>query len=173
MRETRFVARAAAPADALDVAGVHVRAWQAGYRGLLPDAYLDGLRPEDRATRYTFGDADSRAPSTIVALEDDVIVGFATVGACDEPEGANVGALLALYVDPVVWRRGVGTFLMASARKELAARGFSEAILWLLEGNERARRFYIGDGWAPEGRERAADIWGIRVDERSYRRRVP
>lgn len=36
--------RPALPADALAVARVHVRAWQVGYRGLLPAAYLDSLR---------------------------------------------------------------------------------------------------------------------------------
>ena len=36
--------RPAEPDDAMEVARVHVRSWQAGYRGLLPDAYLDGLR---------------------------------------------------------------------------------------------------------------------------------
>ena len=41
--------RPAEPQDAMGVARVHVRSWQAGYRGLLPDAYLDGLRAEDRA----------------------------------------------------------------------------------------------------------------------------
>jgi hypothetical protein len=38
----------------MDVARAHVRSWQAGYRGLLqvlPDAYLDGLRPEERPAR--------------------------------------------------------------------------------------------------------------------------
>ena len=34
----------ATPEDALEVAGVHVRAWQSAYRGLLPDEHLDGLR---------------------------------------------------------------------------------------------------------------------------------
>jgi hypothetical protein len=60
---------------------VHVRAWQVAYRGLLPDEYLDGLRAEDRAGRYTFGSADPGVPSTIVAVVDGVIRGFATVGA--------------------------------------------------------------------------------------------
>jgi hypothetical protein len=41
--------RPAEPSDASAVARVHVRSWQAGYRNLLPDQYLDGLRPEDRA----------------------------------------------------------------------------------------------------------------------------
>jgi hypothetical protein len=40
--------RAATPDDAAAVAGVHVRSWQAAYRGLIADAYLDGLNPDDR-----------------------------------------------------------------------------------------------------------------------------
>ena len=38
--------RPAEPGDASAVALVHVRSWQAGYRNLLPDEYLDGLRAE-------------------------------------------------------------------------------------------------------------------------------
>ncbi len=34
--------RAAEPANAMQVAGVHVRSWQRGSRGLLPDHHLDG-----------------------------------------------------------------------------------------------------------------------------------
>ena len=48
----------------MDVARVHVRAWQVAYRNLLPDGYLDGLKPEDRARRYTFGGTDPREPMT-------------------------------------------------------------------------------------------------------------
>ena len=46
--------RPAEPEDALAVARVHVRTWQAAYRSLLPDHYLDQLRAEDRAARYQF-----------------------------------------------------------------------------------------------------------------------
>ena len=58
--------RTARPADALAVAEVHVRSWQTGYRRLLPDAYLDSLRPEDRAARYTFDRDGTDDPQTIV-----------------------------------------------------------------------------------------------------------
>jgi hypothetical protein len=37
--------RRAVPADALAVARVHVRAWQAGYHELLPAAYLEPCPP--------------------------------------------------------------------------------------------------------------------------------
>ncbi|HEY1808803.1 MAG TPA: hypothetical protein VGG42_09585 [Acidobacteriaceae bacterium] len=39
--------RLAEPPDAMAAARVHVRSWQAAYRGLMPDAFLDQLRPED------------------------------------------------------------------------------------------------------------------------------
>jgi len=70
--------RAAESADAMSVARVHVRSWQSAYRGLLPDEYLDKLRPEDRAQRYDFATRDPQSPHTIVAAEAGLIRGFAT-----------------------------------------------------------------------------------------------
>ena len=99
----------------MDVARVHVRSWQVGYRGILPDAYLDGMRPEERAARYTFGDPDPGKPDTIVAVDDGAIRGFVTTGpARDETGGA--GHLMALYVDPDAWGRGIGRILIARGR---------------------------------------------------------
>ena len=153
--------RLATPADALAVAQVHVRAWQAGYRGLLPDGYLDGLRAEERAARYTFGRSDG--PRTTVAVSDGTIAGFATIHG-DE--------LSALHVDPDRWGRGVGGALIARARADLAAAGVAEARLWLLVGNARAQRFYERDGWVTDGTRRSDVVWGVEVDELEYRRRL-
>jgi len=72
--------RPATPEDAAGVAGVHVRAWQTAYRGLLPDEYLDALRAEDRMARYRFDVAGPDQPATIVAVDGGVICGFATTG---------------------------------------------------------------------------------------------
>ncbi len=143
--------RAATPADALEVAGVHVRSWQVGYRGLLPQAYLDGLRPEERARRYTFGDTGTGRPLTVVAVEQGVICGFATTGPSRDRDVRDAREVLALYVDPDHWGSGVGRLLIDGARSRLGREGASEAVLWVLAGNERARRFYRADGWAPDG----------------------
>ena len=70
--------RPADPGDAMAVARVHVRSWQAAYRNLLPQDYLDGLRPEDRAARYDFASQDLQKPKTIVAVDRGLICGFAT-----------------------------------------------------------------------------------------------
>jgi GNAT superfamily N-acetyltransferase len=162
--------RPAQPADALAVARVHVRSWQAGYRGLLADDYLDGLRAEDRARRYDFANPDPRAPATLVAVEAGLIRGFATTTAparaADLPDH---GELSALYVDPDWWGRGVGEALLAAARQRLLRQGHGAALLWLLAGNARGERFYRRHGWAPDGARRGDTVWGVQVEELRYR----
>src|SRR5689334_6198322 len=138
--------RPAIPADALAVATVHVRSWQAGYRGLLADEYLDSLRPEERAARYTFGSPDPELPSTVVAERHGTICGFASIGASREL-GRDTGELLALYVDPDAWGTGAGRALVQDARARMHGRGCTSAVLWILDGNARAERFYRMDGW--------------------------
>jgi GNAT superfamily N-acetyltransferase len=164
--------REAEPADANDVAGVHVRSWQVGYRGLLPDDYLDRLRPKDRAQRYRFGEADPGQPATIVAVRRGAICGFATTAPSGDSDAQGSGELCALYVDPPSWGCGVGRALIASARDRLAGQGFADAVLWVLVGNARAERFYRMDGWRGDGTGRAVAIWGVTVDEIRYRRPI-
>jgi ribosomal protein S18 acetylase RimI-like enzyme len=174
--------RPARPDDAAAVAGVHVRSWQAGYRGLLPDAYLDGLRPEDRMGRYRFGDDDPGVAVTVVAVRDGNLCGFVTTkrpGPGAEPgpdgpdDGCDTGEVLALYVDPDAWGSGVGRQLLSDARLRLVQSGCTEAVLWVLAGNDRAHRFYRIDGWVAEDVRRTVEVWGIAVDEVRYRRPLP
>lgn len=165
-----MLVRTAQPADAVAVSEVHVRSWRSGYRGLLPDDYLDALRPEDRANRYTFGDPDPLMPATIVAVEAGAICGFATVGASRDRDDDGSGELLALYVEPDRWGLGIGRALIEAARGRLAHEGYERASLWVLSGNRRAERFYMIDGWEPDGTRRDDQIGGLTVAEIRYRR---
>jgi len=164
--------RPARPADAMEVAHVHVRSWQAAYRGLLPDDVLDGLRPEDRAARYTFGSTDPAQPATLVAVVGGAIRGFATTMPTADEEVPDAGQLGALYVDPICWGDGVGRALIEAVRGRLVGAGFGHAVLWVLLGNRRAIRFYERDGWRADGSVRQEVVWGVPVDEVRYRRRL-
>lgn len=169
------------PEDAMAVARVHVRSWQAAYRKILPDEYLDQLRPEDRAAKYDFGSRDPMKPQTIVAVEDGSIpaiqgsaniIGFATTMPVTDSDMPGCGELCALYVDPQYWGRGVGIALVSAARAQMLEHGFRNAILWVLTGNVRAERFYRNDAWAADGIRRKATVWGIHVDEIRYARHL-
>ena len=165
--------RAAIPQDALAVARVHVRSWQVAYRTLLPDGYLDQLRPEDRARTYDFANSDPSKPYTIVAMEGESILGFATTMRSRDVDLPTHGELCALYVDPDSWNRGIGVALVAAARARLLDLGLRQAILWVLRGNVRAERFYRADGWTPDGSNRTDTVWGITLDDVRYQRELP
>ena len=154
------------------MARVHVRSWQAAYRNIVPDDYLDQLRPEDRAAKYDFASLDPGKPRTIVAVEDGLIYGFATTMPVSDSDMPDHGELCALYVDPEQWGKGLGVALVASARTQMFERGYRKAILWVLTGNVRAERFYQYDGWAADGVRRKATVWGITVDEIRYQREL-
>jgi len=171
----RFVdveVRRAEPIDAIAVAQVHVRSWQAAYRKLMPEDYLDQIRPEDRAKKYDFGNLDHLRPQTIVATESGKIRGFATTSPAQESNMADYGELCALHVDPDHWGRGIGIALVSAARTRLFDLGFRKAILWVIVGNVRAERFYLMDHWIPDGVWRTDEVWGVKVNSVRYQRRL-
>ena len=162
--------RPAEPEDAMAVARVHVRSWQAAYRALLPNEYLNRLRPEDRAQRYDFTHQDPLKPYTIVAADSTTVYGFVTTMPSRDDDLPGYGELCALYVDPEQWGQGIGASLIVAARSRFAHLGFQNAFLWLLTGNMRAAHFYQIDGWAADGKQRTDTVWGVRVEEVRYRR---
>jgi ribosomal protein S18 acetylase RimI-like enzyme len=153
--------RYATPEEALAVARVHVRAWQAAYRGLIDDEFLDRLRPEDRAAGYRLGAADPTAPRTIVAEDGGEIWGFATSGSCRDEDARDAAELYALYVDPPRWRTGTGRLLLDHVTDRLREEGFEQAVLWVLRGNAGAQRFYQAAGWRRDGAEREEQPYGV------------
>ncbi len=168
-----MIVREAQRQDAAEVAGVHVRSWQVAYRGLFPDDYLDGLRAEDRMAHYTFGAARPDGPVTLVAVVDATLCGFVSTGPSQDEEAAGAGQVYALYVDPPTWGRGIGRSLIVEARARLHRQGFTEAVLWVHPGNDRAQRFYRADGWQPDGHRRQEYVGGVLADEIRYHRSLP
>ena len=166
---TMIELRAAVPEDAHDVARMHVRSWQSAYRGLIAQAYLDSLEPETWARRYTFGRMGIQLPSTLVAVDGSTICGLATTGLCRDQDLSNFGELMAIYVDPAYLRTGVGLLLIAAARERLRAVS-TQAVLWVLNGNVGARRFYERDGWRFDGTRRTRTYGDAPVQEVRYRR---
>jgi len=49
---SRVAVRTAVVADAPFIARVHVRSWQVGYRGIMPDEVLDAISLEQREERW-------------------------------------------------------------------------------------------------------------------------
>ncbi len=75
--------------------------------------------------------------------------------ACGDPDDPDFGHITRLYVDPQKWGHGVGRSLYDSAVSYLVRTGYERASLWVLEGNERARRWYERLGWIGTGQRKS------------------
>lgn len=168
--------RDAAASDADAIAAVHVASWQVAYRGLLPDELLDGLSVADRARIWSdrLG-APAPRSRTVLVVDGAAVLGFTTTGPTrDVDADPAVGELFAIYLDPPAWGRGVGGLLHAGMLDGLRSDGFTRARLWVLDGNERALRFYRRQGWRETGETKAdRDLGGgVPLRERRLHREI-
>jgi GNAT superfamily N-acetyltransferase len=166
--------RRAAQSDAADLARVQRASWQAAFRGLLSDGYLDGL--EDDALRNAWEHllARSREPlaDILIVSEADCLVGYSRFYPTDDndDDSLRVGMIGSIYTLPEVWGAGVGKALTSAVLDAMTAAGYAEATLWVLEGNTRARSFYERNGWQHDGATTADHSDGVPVIKMRYRR---
>jgi GNAT superfamily N-acetyltransferase len=159
--------RRATEEDAEGIALVQVDGWRWAYHGLVSRRILDAMDVAERTAAWTELVAGRRGPADardLVAVEDGAVHGFACHGPAREylgPAGGATAELYALYVTPGRAGTGLGRALMAAAVEEMRDAGHRSAVLWVLRGNARARRFYERAGWAPDGAERTEDDLGI------------
>ena len=138
----------AGPDDAADLARVHVASWRETYRGLLPDAYLDRMRPEEHTRR--FARALITGEELVLAAADRWgLVGYVAGGPA-RTWRENEGEVTTLYVLRSAQGKGLGRRLLSGAARVLAANGARSLIISVLRDNMRARGFYEHLGGDPE-----------------------
>ena len=145
--------RAAAPDDARAIAEVHVASWQWAYRDDLPVSALRGRTVDDRERMWIewFASRETAA-DLLVAEEEGRILGFSGFGVSrDDGATEATGEIRTIYLLEQAAGRGIGRDLFARANERLRELGYERATLWVLETNERSRRFYEKAGWIWDG----------------------
>jgi GNAT superfamily N-acetyltransferase len=169
----RMLIRSATVADAHGLAVVHVRSWQEAYRGLLPQDVLDNLSIAEREANWARIIAETpRGSQTLVVLDGDRLVGWASYGAARDPDAVGTGELWGIYVHPDAWSTGVGHLLIGAVEEALRTDGHTAAYLWVLEGNERAAAFYERHGWESDDGEKVDRRPGLVLRERRHVKRL-
>jgi GNAT superfamily N-acetyltransferase len=161
--------RLATLADAEALARLHVRSWQWAYRGQLPDEYLDRMpetmerRIEARRAQLADLPPDYRV---WIAEQGGQMVGFAvTEPSRDADASPSTGEVSLIYLEQEAAGKGIGRQLFAHAVEDLRQHGYAQAILWVLETNSRARRFYEAAGWRADGASKTEERPGALLRE--------
>lgn len=162
--------RAARVDDAAAIGRLRVETWRAAYAGIVDAGELAALVSDEadveRRRRYIAEPTPHTC--TLVATVGEKVVGFVVAGPSrDDDAEKTTGEIYALYVDAAHWGGGVGRSLMGAGLARLRREGFRRVTLWMLEGNARARRFYVAAGLAPDGARHLLEI-GTPVPEVRY-----
>jgi GNAT superfamily N-acetyltransferase len=171
--QQEIIVRPPVVGDSTDLGVVHCLAWQHGYREVLPGPFLDSLDPVQRGQRWAgeLGRERTDQMAMVVADVAGQVVGFTVYGPYRPAAGSSDGLceLWALNVHPDFWGTGVAQALMAAALDGLRRdRPEPRAVLWVLEGNGRGRRFYEKIGWSADGTSKVEQIGGVPATELRY-----
>lgn len=162
--------RNAVVGDAAAIAQIHVAGWQSAYKGIVPQAHLDGMTTLKRA-EYWRGALAQGAPRVKVATVDQAVVGWIAFDQCRDHDRSAGGEIWAIFVHPSRVGAGVGWTLWLEAREGLSTSGFADVSLWVLARNERARRFYELAGFVCDpSSAKSVVIGGETLEEIRYAR---
>jgi L-amino acid N-acyltransferase YncA len=164
-----MIIRLATIADISAVAAIKVESWRHAYRGLVPDAVLDAMTPQEVRAQWLGMNPDAFDSSVLVAERDGQIAGYAMFGPVHDAAPGYEGQLYAIYLRPAAMRGGIGSALFRAAAARLRAQGHANFILWVFEANAVARRFYEQHGGTLiPGATLVTDIGGAQLAEVAY-----
>ena len=163
--------RPANPEDAAFVGAIRVAAWQAAYRGFMPDAYLASLDPSANLDSLRAAVRAETPPFLLrVAEVESQPVAFSILGKPRYAADQSIAELWALNVHPSHWRKGLGQRLVMQARLDAKEQKFAHVELWCIQGNLAAQRLYEACGFQPDGQVRTtSSLTGSPLTELAYK----
>ncbi|MEU7765207.1 GNAT family N-acetyltransferase [Nocardia sp. NPDC049190] len=136
------------------LAECHIACWREAYQDLVP-AHVLGAFDIERRTEQWERDRVRYPDRTHVAIADDIVIGFVSVGPSRDAHPRTPWELHAMYVRSTWHGTGVADDLI-----HVALDPSTPYSLWVFEQNPRARAFYRRHGFALDGARRAEFFTG-------------
>lgn len=148
------------PENAYEYTACHIACWQSAYKGIIPDDYLKNMSAEiePRTERLKKNLVELTDFLYYYAAVDNEMIGRLIIGKSRDEDKPDAGEICAIYLLEEYWSKGYGRQIMDYALKTLKCMGYSEIILWVLDENTRARRFYEKFGFVFDGTKKGIEI---------------
>ena len=125
----------------LEISNIYESSWKYAYKGIIPQDYLNSIPPGHWANNVNRADMHN-----LVILENNQVIGTASICKSRWEKYSDYGEIVSIYLLPEYIGRGYGQHLFKVCVDELTKMGFDKILLWVLEENQRARKFYEKNG---------------------------
>ncbi len=138
--------RRAGTEDAHEISKIYALSWKTGYRGMIPQDYLDSLSEDYWTPKFQKWLSDGTMSAELLSA-DGAPAGAVAFGKSRDEKLPEWGEIVSLYLKPEYFRLGFGTFLMKDTFRYFRENGYRDCYLWVLRENERAQAFYRSLGF--------------------------
>jgi ribosomal protein S18 acetylase RimI-like enzyme len=149
------------------LAKIYWAAWNHAFSKHFPPENLERVTVGDFEERWRGYFADENV-SSFVYKQNSAPLGFV---ACriQHDKSAEIVSMMVL---PTCIRTGIGSKLMEKALSYLSGKRCKTAILWVVEENTNARRFYERFGFSPSKEQRHINRYGIELCQLQYEKHL-
>ena len=158
----KITIRKALPEDAYNYAMCHISCWQTAYKGIVSDEFLSDMRTkkEQQVEGYRKVLSEPGDCEYYCVLLEEEMIGFYIINQSRDESQSFIGEIWAVYLVEEFRGKGLGKEILAFAVDELKRVSPKEIFLWVLEDNNRARRFYEKNNFVCDGTKRETTMWG-------------
>lgn len=132
--------------DPTEISSIYEKSWKHAYKGIVPQDYLDSIPSGRWAEKISSG-----AMKSLVIEDNGRLIGTAAICPSRWKKFSSYGEIVSIYLLPEYMGKGFGSKLLERAFSELRTLGFKDILLWVLEENESARKFYEKNGMICSG----------------------
>jgi GNAT superfamily N-acetyltransferase len=145
--------------DADSLALIYSQSYQVAFKDIIPDNILENVFSVKKRKEGLLRELSEGVPANIIMYYDDNPIGILTYGKSkDESLDDSFVEIWRIYLLPSFWGKNIGAELMNWAVTELHQKGYKKIILWVIEDNARARKFYEKMGFTHDGATRIINV---------------
>lgn len=135
------------PEDSFVIARFLIEAWREAYKDIVPATFIQGLSLQEWEMDWKLR---LHSAEVFVCVGEGGIMGILEISPFGEARQGckGRGEFPLLYIAPNKLRLGYGTLLMEFGIQKAKQMGYIEVVVWVLENNIRAIKFYKKMGFS-------------------------
>lgn len=148
--------RLAKPDDAIDIAEIVSRSWEAAYKDIIPMDFIK-KRNENNPALFQRIITNENTTHYVIQVSGKTVGIMCIASPQDDDVGGDFFELHGIYLHPDYFRKGIGTHAMNYAFAIARNLGKKHMTVWVFDENINAIKFYEKCGFKAENKTKAYD----------------